>query len=197
MTDKKLLSAKGYFRNKLLRKTITFIMLLLFSFNIFAEVIPDPVSIGTRVTKTASGIDQIDIATPNKNGTSYNSLKELQVSEQGLILNNNKHIIVNTQIAGFVARNRNLDNGAAANLIITEVTGKNRSNINGTVEIAGQRADLVMANRNGIYVNGGSFLNTDRVTLTTGSLQMKNGDLVAIDVSQGQIGIGEKGLDLT
>ena len=195
MTDKKILFVKRYFRNKLLRKTITFIMLLLFSFNIFAEVVPDPASIGTRATKTASGVDQLDIATPNKNGTSYNSLKELQVSEQGLILNNNKDIVVNTKTAGYVARNRNLDNSAAANLIITEVTGKNRTNINGTVEVAGKRADLVMANRNGIYVNGGNFLNTDRVTLTTGSLQMKNGDLVGIDVSQGQIGIGGKGLD--
>ena len=195
MTDKKVLFVKGYFRNKLLRKTITFIMLLLFSFNIFAEVVPDPASIGTRATKTASGIDQLDIAAPNKNGTSYNSLKELQVSEQGLILNNNKDIVANTKIAGYVARNRNLDNSIAANLIITEVTGKNRTNINGTVEVAGKRADLVMANRNGVYVNGGNFLNTDRVTLTTGSLEMKNGDLVAINVSQGQIGIGEKGLN--
>ena len=195
MTDKKALFVKGYFRNKLLRKTITFIMLLLFSFNIFAEVVPDPASIGTRATKTASGIDQLDIAAPNKNGTSYNSLKELQVSEQGLILNNNKDIVANTKIAGYVARNRNLDNSIAANLIITEVTGKNRTNINGTVEVAGKRADLVMANRNGVYVNGGNFLNTDRVTLTTGSLEMKNGDLVAINVSQGQIGIGEKGLN--
>ena len=195
MTDKKALFVKGYFRNKLLRKTITFIMLLLFNFNIFAEVVPDPASIGTRATKTASGIDQLDIAAPNKNGTSYNSLKELQVSEQGLILNNNKDIVANTKIAGYVARNRNLDNSIAANLIITEVTGKNRTNINGTVEVAGKRADLVMANRNGVYVNGGNFLNTDRVTLTTGSLEMKNGDLVAINVSQGQIGIGEKGLN--
>ena len=195
MTDKKVLFVKGYFRNKLLRKTITFIMLLLFSFNIFAEVVPDPASIGTRATKTASGIDQLDIAAPNKNGTSYNSLKELQVSEQGLILNNNKDIVANTKIAGYVARNRNLDDSIAANLIITEVTGKNRTNINGTVEVAGKRADLVMANRNGVYVNGGNFLNTDRVTLTTGSLEMKNGDLVAINVSQGQIGIGEKGLN--
>ena len=195
MTDKKVLFVKGYFRNKLLRKTITFIMLLLFSFNIFAEVVPDPASIGTRATKTASGIDQLDIAAPNKNGTSYNSLKELQVSEQGLILNNNKDIVANTKIAGYVARNRNLDNSIAANLIITEVTGKNRTNINGTVEVAGKKADLVMANRNGVYVNGGNFLNTDRVTLTTGSLEMKNGDLVAINVSQGQIGIGEKGLN--
>ena len=195
MTDKKALFVKGYFRNKLLRKTITFIMLLLFNFNIFAEVVPDPASIGTRATKTASGIDQLDIAAPNKNGTSYNSLKELQVSEQGLILNNNKDIVANTKIAGYVARNRNLDNSIAANLIITEVTGKNRTNINGTVEVAGKKADLVMANRNGVYVNGGNFLNTDRVTLTTGSLEMKNGDLVTINVSQGQIGIGEKGLN--
>ena len=195
MTDKKVLFVKGYFRNKLLRKTITFIMLLLFNFNIFAEVVPDPASIGTRATKTASGIDQLDIAAPNKNGTSYNSLKELQVSEQGLILNNNKDIVANTKIAGYVARNRNLDNSIATNLIITEVTGKNRTNINGTVEVAGKKADLVMANRNGVYVNGGNFLNTDRVTLTTGSLEMKNGDLVAINVSQGQIGIGEKGLN--
>ena len=195
MTDKKALFVKGYFRNKLLRKTITFIMLLLFNFNIFAEVVPDPASIGTRATKTASGIDQLDIAAPNKNGTSYNSLKELQVSEQGLILNNNKDIVANTKIAGYVARNRNLDDSIAANLIITEVTGKNRTNINGTVEVAGKKADLVMANRNGVYVNGGNFLNTDRVTLTTGSLEMKNGDLVAINVSQGQIGIGEKGLN--
>ena len=193
MLNKKL-HLKRYLKNRI-RRIEAFIMLLLFSFNIFAEVVPDPASIGTRATKTASGVDQLDIATPNKNGTSYNSLKELQVSEQGLILNNNKDIVVNTKTAGYVARNRNLDNSAAANLIITEVTGKNRTNINGTVEVAGKRADLVMANRNGIYVNGGSFLNTDRVTLTTGSLEMKNGDLVAINVAQGQIGIGGKGLN--
>ena len=137
MTDKNFLLLKEYFKDRLLRKTAAFVMLLFFNFNIFSEIIPDPVSIGTKVTKTASGIDQIDIAAPNKNGTSYNSLKELQVSEQGLILNNNKHVVVNTQTAGLAARNRNLDNGVAANLIITEVTGKNRTNINGIVEVAG------------------------------------------------------------
>ena len=194
MTDKKSLDFKRYFRNRI-RRIEAFIMLILFSFNIFAEIVPDPASIGARATKTASGIDQLDITAPNKNGTSYNSLKELQVSEQGLILNNNKDIIVNTKTAGYVTRNRNLDNSIAASLIITEVTGKNKTNINGTVEVAGKRADLVMANRNGIYVNGGNFLNTDRVTLTTGSLEMKNGDLVAINVTQGQIGIGGKGID--
>ena len=178
------------------RKVISFFVLLFFNFNLFSGIIPDPVSIGnTRVTRTASGVDQLDIATPNMNGTSYNSLKELQVSEQGLIVNNSRHVVVDTQIAGLVARNRNLDSGIAANLIITEVTGKDRTSINGYVEVAGQRADLVVANRNGISVNGGGFLNADRVTLTTGGLRMQDGNLVSVDVEEGHISIAGKGVD--
>ena len=41
--------------------------------------------------------------------------KNYKFSEQGLILNNNKDIVANTKIAGYVARNRNLDNSIAAN----------------------------------------------------------------------------------
>ena len=185
-----------YFRYRLGQKTVAFILLLFFNFNIFSEIVPDPASIGTKVTRTASGVDQIDIARPNVNGTSYNSLRELQVGERGLILNNNKNVVVQTEIAGLVARNRNLDNGTEANLIITEITGKNRTGINGYVEVAGKRADIVIANRNGIHVNGGGFLNSDRVTLTTGRLNMENGDLKSIDVTEGKISIGEKGVDV-
>ena len=183
-------------KNGIYRRLTAILLLLVFSFNIFGNnVAVDPVSIGTRATKTASGIDQIDIARPNERGTSYNRLSELQVSEQGLILNNNKYIVVDTEIAGLVARNRNLDNGQEANLIITEVTGKNQTNINGYIEVAGKRADIVIANRNGIIVNGGGFLNISGATLTTGSLQMKNGDLVSIDIEEGMVKIGEKGVD--
>ena len=185
-----------YFRYRLGQKTVAFILLLFFNFNIFSEIVPDPASIGTKVTRTASGVDQIDIARPNVNGTSYNSLRELQVGERGLILNNNKNVVVQTEIAGLVARNRNLDNGTEANLIITEITGKNRTGINGYVEVAGKRADIVIANRNGIHVNGGGFLNSDRVTLTTGRLNMENGDLKSIDVTEGKVSIGEKGVDV-
>ena len=184
-----------YFRYKLVQKTVALVLLLFFNFNIFSEIVPDPASIGTKVTRTASGVEQIDIARPTGNGTSYNSLKELQVGERGLILNNNKNIVVQTEIAGLVVRNRNLDNGTEANLIITEITGKNRTGINGYVEVAGKRADIVIANRNGIHVNGGGFLNSDRVTLTTGRLNMENGDLKSIDVTEGKVSIGEKGVD--
>ena len=89
-----------YFRYRLGQKTVAFILLLFFNFNIFSEIVPDPASIGTKVTRTASGVDQIDIARPNGNGTSYNSLRELQVGERGLILNNNKNVVVQTEKAG-------------------------------------------------------------------------------------------------
>ena len=65
-----------YFRYRLGQKTVAFILLLFFNFNIFSEIVPDPASIGTKVTQTASGVDQIDIARPNVNGTSYNFLRE-------------------------------------------------------------------------------------------------------------------------
>ncbi|MDO4643628.1 MAG: filamentous hemagglutinin N-terminal domain-containing protein, partial [Cardiobacteriaceae bacterium] len=187
---------RKYFSENLARKLAAFVLLVSFNMNIFAEAVPDPVSIGNaRATRTASGIEQLDIATPNAKGLSYNSLLELQVSEQGLILNNNPHVVADTQIAGLVARNRNLDRSGSANLIVTEITGKNRTNINGYVEVAGDRADIVMANRNGITVNGGGFLNSGRVTLTSGKLNMADGELKSIDVESGNVRIGEKGID--
>ena len=89
-----------YFRYRLGQKTVAFVLLLFFNFNIFSEIVPNPANIGTKVTRTASGVDQIDIARPNGNGTSYNSLRELQVGERGLILNNNKNVVVQTEKAG-------------------------------------------------------------------------------------------------
>ena len=89
-----------YFRYRLGQKTVAFVLLLFFNFNIFSEIVLDPASIGTKVTRIASGVNQIDIARSNGNGTSYNSLRELQVGERGLILNNNKNVVVQTEKAG-------------------------------------------------------------------------------------------------
>ena len=80
---------RKYFSENLVKKLVAFVLLISFNMNIFAEIVPDPVSISNaRATRTASGIEQLDIATPNTKGLSYNSLLELQVSERGLILNN-------------------------------------------------------------------------------------------------------------
>jgi putative uncharacterized protein (fragment) len=46
-----------YFRYRLGQKTVAFVLLLFFNFNIFSEIVPDPASIGTKVTRIASGVD--------------------------------------------------------------------------------------------------------------------------------------------
>ena len=46
-----------YFRYRLGQKTVAFVLLLFFNFNIFSEIVPDPANIGTKVTRTASGVD--------------------------------------------------------------------------------------------------------------------------------------------
>ena len=127
-----------YFRYRLGQKTVAFVLLLFFNFNIFSEIVPNPANIGTKVTRTASGVDQIDIARPNGNGTSYNSLRELQVGERGLILNNNKNVVVQTEKAGGkvigsatnvddeVGNNEmNLDNGKSSRRDIDQIMSAN------------------------------------------------------------------------
>ncbi|MGF6907572.1 filamentous hemagglutinin N-terminal domain-containing protein [Fusobacterium sp. PH5-44] len=190
------IKARAY---KIPQKIVAALLLFLFNFQLVAAngIVPDPISIGTRARQTASGVPQVDIAHPNEKGVSYNTYEEFQVDEKGLVLNNNIYIVVDTEIAGLVARNRNLDGGVEAGLIINDVTGKNKTNINGYIEVAGKKADVVIANRNGIAVNGGGFINVGRATLTTGALHMKDGELDSIDVERGHIAIGSKGLDAT
>ena len=58
--------------------------------------------------------------------------------------------------------------GASANIILNEVTSTNRSRLEGFQEVAGDRADLILANPNGITCRGCGFINTPRATLSTG-----------------------------
>nr|WP_257977737.1 filamentous hemagglutinin N-terminal domain-containing protein [Burkholderia gladioli] len=46
------------------------------------------------------------------------------------------------------------------------------SQIRGALEIAGARAELVLANPSGIYLDGAGFINTSRATLTAVSISM-------------------------
>ena len=142
----------------------------------------------SRIGKTKNGIDQIDIVNPNK-GISHNKFLEYNVDQRGVILNNSKDL-VQTNLAGLIDGNANLTNNA--NLIITEITGTNRSDIEGFTEVAGQRADYVLANPNGVYLNGAGFINIDRVTISTGKV-MNDGNL-ALQIKDGIIEVGNKGV---
>ncbi|WP_260854145.1 filamentous hemagglutinin N-terminal domain-containing protein [Paraburkholderia sp. BCC1886] len=59
---------------------------------------------------------------------------------------NNSPVIVQTQQAGLINGNPNLGAGQAARVIVNQVSSRAASQINGQVEVAGQRAEVVIAN---------------------------------------------------
>ena len=68
--------------------------------------------------------------------------------------------------------------------------------LRGTIEVAGRRADIVVANPNGITCDGCGFLNSSRATLTTGQPQFNSdGSIRGLDVRQGQLTVGGNGLN--
>jgi filamentous hemagglutinin len=59
--------------------------------------------------------------------------------------------------------------GGSARIILNEINSSNPTQLRGFVEVAGQRAEVIIANPAGVNVNGGGFINASRATLTTGS----------------------------
>ena len=81
--------------------------------------------------------------------------------------------------------------GTTPNLILNEVTGGSASSLQGYIEIFGHSADFILANPAGVTCNGCGFINTPRVTLTTGTPNLDaNGGLSGFTVGgSGQISI--------
>ncbi|WP_143684948.1 filamentous hemagglutinin N-terminal domain-containing protein, partial [Variovorax sp. KK3] len=76
-----------------------------------------------------------------------------------------------TQLGGLVQGNPFLANGPAR-VILNEIVGGNPTQLQGAIEVAGQRAEVIVANPAGIAVAGGTFINAHRATLTTGVPQI-------------------------
>ena len=146
-----------------------------------------------ELIKAPNGVPIVNIVTPNSQGLSHNKFSNFNVDQQGLILNNAK-TVANTQLAGYISYNPNLT-GDAAKLILNEVTGTSKTLLRGYTEVAGQAADVIIANPNGISINGGGFINTSSATLTTGTPMLSGGILQGFDVSNGNILIEGDGLN--
>ncbi len=157
-----------------------------------ANLRPDG-STNTIIDKARNNIPIVNIANPNSTGLSHNKFKDYNVGKNGLILNNSKATSVNTQLGGYIYGNKNLSSNAK--VILNEVTSTQRSSINGYTEIAGKRADFIMANPNGISINGAGFINTGSVTLTTGKANILNGNINSYIINGGDIEIIGGGLD--
>ncbi|NIJ74062.1 MULTISPECIES: hemagglutinin repeat-containing protein [unclassified Xanthomonas] len=142
----------------------------------------------------ANGVPVVDIVAPNARGVSHNRYSRFDVGSNGLILNNSAQIS-KTELGGYIAGNDNLKNSGAATLILNEVTSTT-SRLQGYTEIAGAKAQLVIANPNGIVCDGCGFLNTSRVTLATGvPLLGADGALNGFSITGGALSVGSNGLD--
>lgn len=153
---------------------------------------------GAGMDKAANGVPVVNIATPDGAGISHNRFTDYNVGKEGLILNNATGKLNPTQLGGLIQNNPNLKAGGEAKGIINEVTGGNRSLLQGYTEVAGKAANVMVANPYGITCDGCGFINTPHATLITGKPVMNaDGSLQALEVTEGSITINGAGLDGT
>ena len=145
------------------------------------------------ILNTANGLPQVNIQTPSAAGVSRNQYSQFDVDGRGVVINNSR-TNTNTQLGGMVQGNPWLAHGSAR-IIVNEVNSSNPSYLNGYIEVAGQRAEIIIANPSGISVNGGGFINASSATLTTGSPIINGGNLEGYAVQKGTVTIDGYGLD--
>ncbi len=145
------------------------------------------------VLQTANGLPQVNIQTPSAGGVSRNQYSQFDVAEKGAVLNNARKA-AQTQIAGWVQGNPNLARGEAK-VILNEVNSANPSRLKGYVEVAGKKADVVIANPSGIQCDGCGVINAGRTTLTTGKVEVEKGQLKGFEVKGGKVVVSGQGMN--
>jgi filamentous hemagglutinin family protein len=145
-----------------------------------AGIVPDGAS-ATTVAGLPGGRVTVGLAPPVANGVSHNTFSLFNVMPAGVDLQNG---------------------GVNARYIVAEVTSAAPSVIEGPLGVLGPRASFVLANPNGITVNGATLNNMGSVALTTGKvsfldfspapgLSQRN---IVVTTGQGRIEIGPGGL---
>lgn len=138
------------------------------------------VSHGTRVNTEASGRAVVLPSGP-VGDVSHNIFSRFDVDRAGVVFANQS---------------------AKARTIVAEVRSQASSRIAGPVEVEGPRANLILANQNGLQIDGGSFVNFGSVALTTGQVRLRDQVLgsgriqryVDVSTAEGGIDIGPGGL---
>lgn len=116
----------------------------------WAKIVADGSAPGKQqptVINSANGTPQINIQKPSAAGVSHNKYTQFDVDQKGAILNNS-HQMTPSQIGGMVMANPWLAKGEAK-VILNEVNSRNSSQLNGMLEVAGRKAQIVIANRRG------------------------------------------------
>ncbi|TEW81144.1 filamentous hemagglutinin N-terminal domain-containing protein [Serratia marcescens] len=153
-------------------------------------------SLRPEVINTQNGLPQVNITAPNQAGVSHNQYQQFDVDTKGAILNNSA-VMTSTQMAGMIQGNPNLNpNSAPARVILNEVNSNNPSQLRGFMEVAGSKAQVIVANPAGIVCNGCGTINAGRMTLTTGKPQLNaDGSVAGYQVERGVVRIEGGGLN--
>jgi filamentous hemagglutinin len=161
-----------------------------------AQVTPDAAAPSTHkpTVSTVSSVPVVTITAPGAGGISWNQYTQFNVGAPGLVFNNALTGAPSVLTGTTLPANPNFT-GSAALVILNEVTSTQSSNLSGAMEIAGQTASLIIANPNGITINGASTLNTSRLTLTTGIPSLDASNKLNLQVQQGTLKIGPGGLN--
>ncbi|ALX93080.1 filamentous hemagglutinin [Serratia fonticola] len=155
-----------------------------------------PPSQRPEVIATQNGLPQVNITAPNQAGVSHNQYQQFDVDAKGAILNNSA-VMTSTQMAGMIQGNPNLNpNAAPARVILNEVNSNNPSQLRGFMEVAGGKAQVIVANPAGIVCDGCGTINAGRMTLTTGKAQLNaDGSVAGYQVERGVVRIDGGGLN--
>ena len=188
--------------NRATRKLTSELLVTWLSFSLVAQgvqaagkILVDGTVTGVKplVVDAPNGVPIVNIATPNNSGVSQNFFSEFNIDANGAILNNSLGH-VQTELGGYIGANLQLGE-QAANLILNEVTGASASDLNGYLEVAGQQAQVIIANENGITCDGCGFINTTGTTLTTGNVNFDSSGNANYQISQGLLSVQGKGLN--
>lgn len=168
---------------------------------VYAQMQADPAagahqqaSIGVGQNQQGQNVPVVNIQTP-KNGVSHNVYNQFDVLQPGVVLNNSRNG-AGSVIVGQVGANPYLQTGEAR-VILNEVNSASASRFEGNLEVAGQRADVIIANPSGINIQGGGFINANKAIFTTGKPQLnEDGSIKQFVVDQGKINVTSNGNNL-
>ncbi|MGW8168388.1 MAG: two-partner secretion domain-containing protein, partial [Sulfurovaceae bacterium] len=169
---------------------------LLFVGSLHADIIADksaPITQQPIILLTNSGATQVNIQTPTSGGVSMNQYTQFDTKSNGTIINNSR-TNTNTVTAGWVQANPWLAAGSAK-AIVNQVNSSKPSSLTGNIEIAGSKADFIIANPSGISIDGATIINAGGTTLTTGTTLLNNGNLDGFNVNNGTVSIQGAGLN--
>ena len=101
------------------------------------------------ITTILAQVVTTNIAAPDSNGFSNNQVSDFDVHTDGTILNNSAGGGTAQLGSTAVTGNGNITAGGEASLILFQVTGTSGSDLDGTIEVFGAEAGLIIANPNG------------------------------------------------